>query len=283
MYETPPPTQGLAALLALNLLEGFDLERLPFHSAEHLHLLVEMIKLAQADRDRWIADPSRSRVPVEALLAKEYAQKRRKAFDAKKAQSYQGGDPAGDTTGFVVADRHGNMASVIQSLYAAFGSGVVPEGTGVILHNRGAYFETDPVHPNCFGPRKWPFHTLIASIVTRDGRPVLGFSTRGADGQAQFHVQVLTNVLDFSMEIQEAIERPRFLMGRFMLGEALEVLRIEGRTGRRALAGLTRRGHRVEAVSDFYDQMGHAQGIVVRDGTLMGGADPRGDGIALGY
>ena len=283
VYQTPPPTQGLAALLALNLLEGFDLGRLALHSAEHLHLLVEMIKLAYADRDRWIADPSQSRVPVAGLLAKDYARERRKAFDPKKVQTYAWGDPSGDTTGFVIADRHGNMISVIQSLYASFGSGVVPEATGVVLHSRGAYFNTDPAHPNCFGPRKWPFHTLIASIVTRDGRPVLGFSTRGADGQAQFHVQVVTNVLDFGMEIQEAIERSRFLMGRFMPGQAQEVLKVEGRVGRRALGGLARRGHRVEAVGEFYDQMGHAQGIVIRDGTLMGGADPRGDGVALGY
>src|SRR3990167_8671187 len=134
VYQTPLPTQGLAALLALNLLEGFDLGRLAFHSAEHLHLLVEMIKLAYADRDRWIADPSQSRVPVAGLLAKDYARERRKAFDPKKVQTYAWGDPSGDTTGFVIADRHGNMISVIQSLYASFGSGVVPEGTGVVLH-----------------------------------------------------------------------------------------------------------------------------------------------------
>jgi gamma-glutamyltranspeptidase/glutathione hydrolase len=283
VYETPPPTQGLAALLALNLLEGFDLARLAFHSAEHLHLLIEMVKLAYADRDRWVADPSQSRVPVKGLLAKEYAARRRKAFDPKKAQAFQGGDPAGDTTGFVVADRRGNMVSVIQSLYASFGAGVIPEGTGVLLHSRGSYFSADPAHPNCFGPRKRPFHTLIAALVTKQGRPVMGFATMGADGQAQFHVQVPTNVLDFGMEIQEAIERPRFLLGRFYPGEPPDIVRIEGRVGRRALAGLGRRGHRVEAVGEFFHQMGHAHGIVMRNGTLMGGADPRGDGAALGY
>jgi gamma-glutamyltranspeptidase/glutathione hydrolase len=283
VYETPPPTQGLAALLALNLLEGFELARLQYHSAEHLHLLVEMVKLAYADRDRWIADPSRSRVPVARLLTKEYAAERRRSFDPRKAQSFQWGDPGGDTTGFVVADRQGNLVSVIQSLYSSFGSGVVPEGTGVILHNRGSYFSTDPAHPNCFGPRKRPFHTLIAAIATREGRPVMGFATMGGDGQALFHVQVLSSVLDFGMEIQEAIERPRFLMGRFMLGEPRQVLRIEDRVGRRALAGLARRGHRVEAASGFHHHMGHAHGIVIRDGTITGGADPRGDGIALGY
>jgi len=283
VHETPPPTQGLAALLALNLLEGWDVARLPVHSAEHLHLLVEIGKLAYADRDRWIADPTQSGVPVEGLLAKAYAARRRKSFDPKKAQSYRWGDPTGDTTGFVIADGRGNMISVIQSLFFAFGSGVVPEGTGVVLQNRGSYFNTDPAHPNCFGPRKRSFHTLIAAIVTREEQPVMGFATMGAEGQAQFHMQVLTNVLDFGMEIQEAIERPRFLMGGFKPGEPADVLKIEGRVGRRARAGLERRGHRVEAVADFYQQMGHGHGIVIQSGTLMGGADPRGDGAALGY
>ncbi len=283
VYATPPPTQGLAALLALNLLEGFDLARVSYHSAEHLHLLVEMVKLAYADRDRWIADPSHAKVPVEGLLSKDYAARRRKAFDPKRARTFRSGDPTGDTTGFVIADGRGNMIGVIQSLFSSFGSGVVPAGTGVILHNRGSYFGTDPAHPNCFGPRKRPFHTLMVTMVTRGDRPVMGFATMGAAGQAQFHAQVLTNVLDFDMDIQEAIERPRFLMGRFKPGEPADALRVEGRIGRRALGGLERRGHRMEAMSDFYQQMGHAHGIVVRGGTLMGGADPRGDGAALGY
>ena len=201
-----------------------------------------------------------------------------------EARSYSAGDPAGDTTGFVIADSHGNMASVIQSLFHPFGSGVVPEGTGVVLHCRGSHFNTDPSHPNCFGPRKRPFHTLIAAIVTRDERPVVGFATMGAEGQAMFHLQVLTNLLDFGMEIQEAIERPRFLMGRFKpTSPGGDTLWIEGRISRETVSGLAGRGHSVEVVSDFFNLMGHAQGIVARDGTLMGGADPRGDGIALGY
>jgi len=284
VYETPPPTQGVAALLGLNLLEGFELGRMAYHSAGHFHLLVEMVKLAYADRDRWVADPTDARLPVEGLLSKGYAARRRKAFDPKKAQSYRWGDPTGDTTGFVIADRHGDIACVIQSLFQAFGSGVVPPGTGVVLHSRGSYFNTDPAHPNCFGPRKWPFHTLIVAFVARDDRPVLGLATMGAEGQAMFHLQLLTNVLDFGMEIQEAIERPRFLMGRFDPGAAgAGILWLEGRIPRRTVTGLSRRSHRVEVVSDFFHRMGHAHGIFVRDGTFMGGADPRGDGIALGY
>ncbi len=284
VYEPPPPTQGLAALLALNLVEGFDLGKMRYHSAEHLHLMVEMVKLAYADRDRWVADPADARPPLGALLSKAYAARRRKAYDPKKAQSYRAGDPTGDTTGFVIADRHGNMISVIQSLFRGFGSGVVPEGTGVVLHSRGSHFTTDRSHPNCFGPRKWPFHTLIAALVTRDERPVMGFATMGAEGQPMFHAQVLTNVLDFGMEIQEAIERPRFLAGRSFPDErGSDLLSLEGRFSKRTVAGLIRRGHRVTLVSDFFHAVGHAHGIVVCNGTLMGGADPRGDGMALGY
>jgi len=283
VYETPPPTQGVAALVTLNLLEGFDLAAHPVHSAEHLHLLLEMTKLAYADRDRWVADPEQAHVPVESLLGRAYAERRRGDFDPDKAQRHGWGDPDGDTTGFVVADGRGNLISVIQSLYKSFGSGVVPPGTGVVLHNRGAYFNTDPAHPNCFAPRKRPFHTLLACVVTREARPVLGYSTMGGDGQAMFHVQGLTNVLDYGMEIQEAIERPRFMYGPINPGEPADILRIEGRVPAAVLDDLARRGHNVRAVPDWFTQMGHAHGITLRDATLAGGADPRGDGAALGY
>lgn len=283
IYETPPPTQGVAALIGLNLLEGFDLASYPVHSVEHLHLLLETTKLAYADRDRWVADPSHAAVPVEVLLSKEYAARRRAAFDPDKAQAHAWGDLEGDTTGFVVADGRGNVISVIQSLYKSFGSGVVPPGTGVVMHNRGAYFNTDAAHPNCFAPRKRPFHTLLACLVTRNGEPVLGYSTMGGDGQAMFHVQGLTNVLDYDMEIQEAIERPRFMYGHLNPGDAPDTVRIEGRVPAGVLRALTRRGHQVQPVSHWFTSMGHAHGITLRNGTLCGGADPRGDGAALGY
>jgi gamma-glutamyltranspeptidase len=284
VYETPPPTQGIAALLTLSLLEGHDLAAVPVHSEEHLHLLIEMTKLAYADRDRRVADPTQARVPVEALLAKAYAAERRAAFDPDKARAHSFGDVDGDTTGFVVADGAGNVLSVIQSVYKSFGSGVVAPGTGVLLHNRGAYFSTDPAHPNRFAPGKWPFHTLLACVVTRDGAPVLGYSTMGGDGQAMFHAQALTNVLDYGMEIQEAIERPRFVCGRLDPDEGqTDVVRIESRVPVEVREGLGRRGHNVLAVSEWFGRMGHAHGITLRDGTLAGGADPRGDGAAIGF
>src|SRR5207249_325730 len=228
IYQTPPPTQGLAALLTFNLLEGFPPAHHALHSVEHLHLLIEMVKLAYADRDRWIGDPAHARVPVSSLLDKEYAATRRKDFDPKKAGTYRAGKPDGDTTGFVVADGRGHMIAVIQSLFNAFGSGVVPPGTGVVLQNRGRHFTVEPGHPSVFAARKRPFHTLIASIVTRDEQPIVGFSSMGG-------------------------------------------------------SGLAKKGHSLKAAPDLFYKAGHAQGIVLRDGTLMGGADPRGDGIALGF
>jgi gamma-glutamyltranspeptidase len=283
VYETPPPTQGLATLLGLNLLEGFSLARHPLHSVEHLHLLLEMTKLAYADRDRWIGDPVHARVPVAALLAKPYAEGRRRAFDAKKALSYAAGHPDGDTTGFVVADGRGNVMSVIQSLFNPFGSGVVPPGTGVVLHNRGRHFSPDPAHPSAFAPGKQPFHTLIAAIVVRSEQPLAALATMGGNGQAMFHLQILTNFLDYGLDPQEAIERPRFLIGAFLPDEPSDTTRIESRVSPRVLAALGRRGHRLRVEGEFLHRAGHAHAIAIRDGTLMGGADPRGDGVALGF
>jgi len=283
IYETPPPTQGLAALLGLNMLEGFSLADHPLHSVEHLHLLVEIVKLAYADRDRWIGDPAHASVPVAALLSKAYAARRRSGFDPAKAQSHSFGDPEGDTTGFVVADERGNLISVIQSLFNAFGSGVVPPGTGVVLQNRGRHFTLDASHPAAFAPDKRPFHTLMASIATRDERPVLGFATMGGNGQAMFHLQVLTNLFDYGMDVQEAIERPRFLIGAFLPGEPEDVMHVESRVPADVLAALAAKGHRVRPAPELFWRCGHAHGIVLRDGTLIGGADPRGDGVALGF
>jgi gamma-glutamyltranspeptidase/glutathione hydrolase len=242
-----------------------------------------MTKLAYADRDRWVADPLHERVPVETLIGKAYAERRRRAFDPGKAQWHKWGAIDGDTTGFVVADGQGNVMSVIQSLYKSFGSAVVAPGTGVVLQNRGAYFNTDPAHPNCFGPGKRPFHTLIACMVTRGDQPVLGYSNMGGDGQAMFHAQSLTNALDFGMEIQEAIERPRFVAGPIDPGDVVDQVRIESRVPEAVRGALTRKGHQITPVSDWFMRMGHAHGITLDNGTLRGGADPRGDGAAIGF
>ena len=194
-------------------------------------------------------------------------------FDPDKAQRYEPGEVDGDTTGFVVADGRGNVLSVIQSLYKGFGSGVVAPGTGVVLQNRGAYFNTNPDTRTASGPASSPFHTLIACIVTRDGRPVLGLANMGGDGQAMFHTQILTNVLDFGMEIQEAIERPRFFMGRINPGDA----RGPGAAGEPRARPRARRAaapppaHNILPVSDWFTQEGHAHAVaVLKDGVLRG-------------
>jgi gamma-glutamyltranspeptidase/glutathione hydrolase len=283
VYETPPPTQGLAALLSLNLLAGFPLARQRVHSVEHLHLLIEVVKLAYADRDRWIADPDAVRLPVSRLLDPAYAARRRRAFDRRKAQAHDFGEPDGDTTGFVVADGRGNVISVIQSLFNAFGSGIVVPGTGIVLQNRGRHFSLEPAHPNVFAPGKRPFHTLIAALALREDRPLFGFATMGGNGQAMFHTQVLTNLLDYGMDMQEAIERPRFLIGAFLPDDPADAIYVESRVGARVLRGLARKGHPVKEGTEFLNRVGHAHGVAFADGTLTGGADPRGDGLALGF
>ncbi len=283
VYETPPPTQGLTTLMTLNLLEGFPLARYRIHSVQHLHLLIEMTKLAYADRDRWIADPHAAALPVAGLLDKAYAARRRAAFDPRKAQAYAFGDPEGDTTGFVVVDGRGNVASVIESLFNVFGSGLVVPGTGVVLQNRGRHFSVEPGHPNVFAPGKRPFHTLIAAIALRDERPLFGFATMGGNGQAMFHTQVLTNLVDYGMDMQEAIERPRFLIGAFLPDDPADAIYVESRVGAPVLRALARKGHQIKTSPALFVKEGHAHGIALRDGTLMGGADPRGDGVALGF
>ena len=283
IWETPPPTQGLAALIALNLLEGMPVARRKLHSTEHLHLLLEMVKLAYADRDRWIGDPAHATVPLAGLLSKDYAAKRRLAFDPEKALAYAAGDPDGDTTGFVAADPHGNVISVIQSLFNPFGSGVVVPDTGVLLQNRGRHFTYEPDHPAAFAPGKRPFHTLMAAMVTRDDRPSIAFSTMGGNGQAMFHVQVLTNMLDYGLDPQEAIERPRFLVGEFLPNDPADAVYLEDRVPKRVFTALTRRGHNIRPAPALFPKVGHAHAIALRDGVLFGGADPRGDGVALGF
>lgn len=284
VYETPPPTQGVTALLALNMLEQVELAKHPLHSVEHLHLLLEVTKLAYADRDCWLADPVCARVPVAGMLDKRYAAQRMRAFDPAQATTYAPGEPEGDTTGFVVADRHGNVAAVIQSLFNTFGSGVVPPGTGFCLQNRGRHFSLDPRHPNVLAPGKRPFHTLMASLTTQDDHPVMAFATMGGNGQAMFHLQVLTNVFDYGLDIQEAIERPRFLIGSFLPDEPEETIRLERRVAADVIAELQRRGHRITPVDELFYRVGQAHGLrISADGVLSGGADPRGDGLALGY
>lgn len=290
VLELPPNTQGVVALEMLNILEKFDLKSLGHNSAEYLHLLVEAKRIAFADRDAWLADYAS--VPPDALkrmLSKEYGAERAKTIDPRRVtRSYEplkiaGASQApeehpeahGDTIYMTVADRDGNVVSLIQSVYEAFGAGIVAGDTGITLHNRGSLFSLKPGHPNLLAPGKRPFHTLVPAMVLKEKRPWLSFGVMGGDMQPQGHVQVLLNLIDFGMNVQEAGEAPRFRHSNAGLA-------LESNISPEARFGLDQRGHRIiSSVGAF----GGFQGILFDHarGVMMGGSDPRKDGLAIGY
>ena len=289
IHETPPPSQGVSVLQALRLLEPWEIGALPFLGPDHVHLLVQAKQIAFHDRDRLVADPEFSPVPVERLLSRAYADERRGLMDRERALPWDrvpsSGSLTGDTVYVAAVDAEGNAVSLIQSLYFGFGSGVVAGSTGVVLQNRGAYFSLDPAHPNRLEPGKRPLHTLIASLAFKDGRLWQVFGCMGADGQPQIHLQVYTAMIDFGLDIQQAVEAPRWLAGRFALGDARELLNLEGRFAPATLAELARRGHAINRWEAWNELAGHANGITIdpESGARVGGADPRSDGAAIGY
>src|SRR6185369_3900202 len=218
VYEIPPNGQGLTALLTLNILEGFDLAALSRRPARYYHTLIEATKLAFADRNRYIADPAFSKVPVVQLLSKEYAAKRRALINPNQALD---SPPPGeinvgsDTTYFTVVDKDGNAVSFINSLFDSFGSGIVAGDTGIALQNRGSAFSLDRAHANHLEPGKRPFHTIIPAMVFKDNELFMSFGVMGGGIQPQGHVQVLVNLIDLGMGLQQAIDAPRY---RFMNG-----------------------------------------------------------------
>ena len=285
---TPPPTQGLAVLEMLNLVEPYDLGAMEYLGPDHVHLLVQAKMLAFHDRDRLLADPDFAKVPVERLLSRAYADERRRLIDPARALPWDGvptsASLAGDTVYVCAVDAEGNAASLIQSLYGVFGSGVVAGSTGVVLQNRGAYFSLDPQHPNRLEPGKVPFHTLIASLAFRGDRLWQVFGCMGADGQPQIHLQAYTAMIDFGRSVAEALASPRWLSGRFVLGDPRDLLNMEGRFPEPTFTELARRGHRIHRWGPWSELAGHAHGITVdpERGTRLGAADPRSDGAALG-
>lgn len=277
IYEVGPATQGMAVLQMMNILEGFDLKSLGHNTPEYLHLLIEAKRLAFADRDAYIADPRKAKVPVDRLISKEYAAERRKLIDPNRTnpELKAGATEFGDTVYLAVADGEGNMISFINSVFGYFGSGLVAGDTGIVLQNRGSLFELDPNHPNRVEPRKRPFHTLIPAMVLKDGKPWYSFGVMSGDMQAQGHAQVLVNAIDFGMDVQQAGEAPRFRHSA--QGVALESA-ISGNV--RYL--LSQKGHRI---IDQFDAFGGYQGVRIdpRTGALWGGSDPRKDGLAIGW
>ncbi len=299
VYTFPPNTQGLALLLILNMIEGYDLAAMGDGSAGYVHHIVEATRLAFADRDRWVADPESLQAPLDELLSRAYAAQRRQEIDphrtrdwreitaeepAAAAPSPQVGHAGGGTVYLCAVDDEGNCASCIQSIYHDFGSAVVGGNTGIILQNRGAHFSLDPAHPNRLEPRKRTFHTLMPSMVMRGGRPYVVFGTMGGEGQPQTQAAMLTRLIDFGYDVQQAVEAPRWLWGRTW-GEPSRTLKLEGRFPRDTVEQLGRMGHTVDVLDDWTEVMRHAQQIRTHpeSGVLEGAADPRGDGAAMGW
>jgi gamma-glutamyltranspeptidase/glutathione hydrolase len=289
LYETPAPTQGFTVLEMLNLLEPFELHRRPYLGPDHAHLMVQAKQLAYHDRDRYLADPRFAEVPIERLISRAHADSRRGLMDPARALPWDRipseGSLSGDTVFIAAVDAQGNAAALINSLYGVFGSCVVAGDTGVVLQNRSAYFSLDPAHPNCLAPGKTPLHTLIASMGFRNDRLWGVVGCMGADGQPQIHAQTWVSMIDHGRDIQEAVEAPRWLSGRFGMGEARDTLHIESRFPAETITELERRGHLLDRWGPFNEKAGHAHGIVIDpvSGMRLGGSDPRSDGAAIGY
>ncbi|MGH9339863.1 MAG: gamma-glutamyltransferase [Acidobacteriota bacterium] len=277
VFELPPNGQGIAALMMLNILEGFDLAGMEHNSGQYLHLLIEAKRLAFADLQAYVADPGRVDVPVSPLLSKEYAAQRRALIDPTRANPEIGPGLKldGDTVYLTAADSQGNMISLINSIFHMWGSGVVAGETGVTLQNRGALHSLDASHPNRLEPGKRPFHTIIPAMVFRDGSPWLSFGVMGGSMQPQGHVQVLCNLIDFGMNIQQAGEAPRFR-------HESDGLALESEISGEAQRILVEKGHKVVFTVGAF---GGFQGILREPvtGVYHSGSDPRKDGLAIGY
>jgi gamma-glutamyltranspeptidase/glutathione hydrolase len=285
LYEFPPNNQGLTALLLLNILEGVDIKSMRDDPARYYHTLIEATKIAFADRNRYIADPAFAKVPVQELLSKDYATKRRALIDPDKAidpPAYGDVAMGSDTTYFTVVDKDRNAVSFINSLFNSFGSGIVAGDTGIMLHNRGSGFVLQADHPNRLQPGKRPFHTLIPAMVFKDGRLLMTYGVMGGDIQAQGHAQVLINLIDRGLNLQQAIDAPRI---RYVSGRGVM---LEDTLPPAVIADLIARGHqRVMPPAGVMHraQMGGGQAIMIdpQTGALLGASDIRKDGLAIGY
>jgi gamma-glutamyltranspeptidase / glutathione hydrolase len=283
MLELPPNGQGITALIALNLLEGFDLAAMEYGSAAYYHLLIEATKQAFADRNRYVADPAFAVVPVRELLSKAYAAARRKEIASDCAGDYAPGNPApmGNTVYVSCVDRERNVVSLINSLFTGFGSGVVAGDTGICLHNRGSGFVAVPRHPNALAPGKRPLHTIIPAMILINEQPWLCYGVMGGDVQPQGHVQVAINLINFNMNVQEALEVPRY---RILGGRRVALERAIPHEVRRALEAM---GHELMPYGEIPPgtPYGGGQAILIdhQRGVLQGGSDHRKDGCAIGY
>ena len=289
VWELPPNGQGISALQILNILEQYDIKRLGFGSTEYMHLFIEAKKLAFEDRARYYADMAFSQIPVAKLISKEYAQERAKLIDPNKAASrYDGGLGGSNTIYLTVADKDGNMVSLIQSIFWNMGSKEVPDNLGFVLQNRGCSFSLDERHLNVFAPGKRPFHTIIPAFITKDGKPWVSFGVMGGDMQPQGHVQIVVNLIDFGMNLQEAGDAPRIQhtgsstpTGSSMMTDGGNVY-LESGFEYQQIRNLVQKGHKVGYNVGHY---GGYQAIMwdEKKKVYYGASESRKDGQAAGY
>ncbi len=288
VWELPPNGQGIAALQILNILEQYDISSMGFGSADYLHLFTEAKKLAYEDRAKFYSDPSFNQLPVEKLISKEYAEQRNKLIDMKQAaKEFSAGDiGSGETIYLTVADKEGNMVSLIQSNYRGMGSGMTPPGLGFVLQDRGELFTLEKGHYNVYEPEKRPFHTIIPAFVTKDDEPFMSFGVMGGGMQPQGHVQILVNMIDFGMNLQEAGDAPRIqhVMSSEPTGYQMNDggwINLETGFEYEVIRELMKKGHRIKWDSGGY---GGYQAIMRdKNGVYYGASESRKDGQAAGY
>lgn len=284
VYELPPNTQGVTVLEMLGILDGLPLGPDPL-APQTIHPMVEAKKLAHADRARYVADPRWMRIDPAELLSADYLGAQRARLRPAEAQAATAPSKVdGDTIYLCTADGDGNAVSLIQSNYNGFGSGYVVDGTGISLQNRGAMFTLDPTAANALAPGKRPLHTLIPSLAMRHGKPAVLLGSMGGDAQTQIHTQIYTALLRYGLNIQAAIELPRWVHGAREPG-APEFLNMEQRMPRATVAALAAMGHQISELTAWDYMVGHAHGIVFDQdtGIMHGGSDPRAEGIAAGW
>ena len=287
VWELPPNTQGLATLQILNILESFNLAELGLFSPEYIHLFIEAKKLAFADRAKFYSDPRFAELPIETLLSKDYAAKRREEINPKKAAlvDASGLPQHGDTVYLTTADENGNMVSLIQSNYSGMGSGMTPPDLGFMLQNRGTLFSLDPKHLNVVAGGKRSFHTIIPAFVTKDGEPFISFGVMGGATQPQAQAQVLINIIDFGMNLQEAGDAPRIVHSgssqpsgsRMKNGGTVS---LESAFDEKIRKELIKIGHQLEYEKGSF---GGYQAIMKKNGVYYGASESRKDGQAAGY
>jgi gamma-glutamyltranspeptidase/glutathione hydrolase len=279
LHEIPPNGQGIAALIALGILDKLDITRFAVDSPDSVHLQIEAMKLGFADTYRWVADSRfMTEVSAEQLLDDAYLTQRARLIDFRKASRFEHGTPPkGGTVYLTAADESGMMVSFIQSNYMGFGSGVVVPGTGISLQNRGFGFALKPSSPNCVAPGKRPFHTIIPGFLTKEGQPQMSFGVMGGNMQPQGHVQTLIRMLSYGQQPQAACDGPRWKVN---VGISVDV---ESTMSPNTVVELANRGHKIERVADSYMDFGAGQFIWKLEEGYVAASDPRRDGQAVGY